>query len=310
MRAGPNTPPHAKADSQEGFIAPEWFPAELAAIRYAVGRGIIVVEAAGNGAEDLDDPVYGDVEAFGRDWRNPFSGDGADSGAILVGAGAPPPGTHGTRHGADRSRLSFSNWGSRVDVQGWGLEVTTTGGFAGGPDDLYPGPDENAWYTNRFSGTSSATPMVAGALACVQGMLRAAGRPPLTPAEARTLVREEGPQQQSETTRPASQHIGRRPDLRAYHERVFHGAPLSDGVPRRPRSRAMATTITITIDNGDAVTVNPPSTFTGAKPHAENGARRTAQELMADPQWKGPSLAWRDADGELKVVDLGAMTSG
>ena len=31
------------------------------------------------------------------------------------------------RHGPDRSRLDFSNFGKAVDVQGWGREVTTCG---------------------------------------------------------------------------------------------------------------------------------------------------------------------------------------
>ena len=38
-----------------GYIAVEWWPDVFDAIRYAVGCGVIVVEPAGNGAEDLDD---------------------------------------------------------------------------------------------------------------------------------------------------------------------------------------------------------------------------------------------------------------
>ena len=95
----------------------------------------------------------------------------------MVGAGAPPPGTHGRDHGADRSRLDFSNYGALVDAQGWGREVTTTG-----YGDLQGGSIEDLWYTDQFSGTSSASPIVVGALGCVQGFLRAAGRAPLTPA--------------------------------------------------------------------------------------------------------------------------------
>src|SRR5207253_6497079 len=100
-------------------------------------------------------------------------------GAIVVGAGAPPRLLTGVDYGPDRSRLDFSNFGSMVDAQGWGQEVTTCG-F----DQLFA-PDEDRWYKLDFGGTSSATPMVAGALACVQGILRNAGKPPLTPARAR-----------------------------------------------------------------------------------------------------------------------------
>jgi hypothetical protein len=303
QRVGPGTPRHPRPSSQEGYIAVEWFPAELAAIRYAVSRGIIVVEAAGNGEQNLDADMYEDVTAFGPDWRNPFGSNGTDSGAIVVGAGAPPPGIHDKDHGADRSRLPFSNWGARVDVQGWGLEVTTTGGYAGGPDDLRPGPDENRWYTNRFSGTSSATPMVTGALVCIQGMLRAAGRDPLTPQEARVLVREEGLLQQSEGDRPDDQRIGRRPDLRAYHERVFHGAPLIDGAISQPRSQDMATKITITVEpgeSGNGVQVVP----NGGAANASDSERFTIAELLADPQWKGPSLSFIGPDGERMEFDI------
>ena len=62
---------------------------------------------------------------FPAGWRNSFRRTNRDSGAIVVGAGAPPPGTHGRNHGPDRSRLDFSNWGALIDAQGWGREVTT-----------------------------------------------------------------------------------------------------------------------------------------------------------------------------------------
>lgn len=104
--------PRATGQGQEGFIAIEWWPDDFDAIRYATSRGIIVVEAAGNGAENLDDPIYNTPEAgFPSTWTNPFNRSNRDSGAIVVGAGAPPPGTHDQDYGPDRSRLDFSNWG-------------------------------------------------------------------------------------------------------------------------------------------------------------------------------------------------------
>ena len=196
---------------QRGYIPVEWWPDDFAAIQYAVGKGVIVVEAAGNGGENLDDSIYdARPDEFPPSWENPLNPANTSSGAIIVGAGAPPPGTHGvTVHGPDRSRLPFSNFGARVDAQGWGQEVTTTG-----YGDLQGGANQDEWYTNSFSGTSSASPMVVGALACVQGVLRAQGRSLLTPETAMELLRTTGASQQDSPDRPATQRIGNRPDLR------------------------------------------------------------------------------------------------
>ena len=216
---------------QEGYIAIEWFPDDFDAILFATAKGIVVVEAAGNGAENLDDAIYNNPRiGFPPGWTNPFNRSNRDSGAIIVGAGAPPPGTHGRNHGPDRSRLDFSNYGSLLDAQGWGREVTTTGGLRYNAGDLQGGSDENEWYTDRFSGTSSASPIVVGAVGCCQGALRAVGRPLLTPADARNLLRTTGSPQTDappdpaasppDPGRPATQRIGNRPDLRAMFDEL------------------------------------------------------------------------------------------
>jgi hypothetical protein len=142
----------------------EWLPVTFDAIATATALGIIVVEAAGNGSVNLDDQSCNGL--FNRSTR--------DSGAIIVGAGDP----------STRARLYFSSYGSRVDVQGWGQSVTTSGyGGAFDPGDI------RQRYTHSFNGTSSASPIVAGSVLAVQGALKARGVALATPSEMReTLV--------------------------------------------------------------------------------------------------------------------------
>ncbi len=209
-RPGPRHNFQTRQD-QLGYIAVEWWEDDWAAIRYATNKGVIVIEAAGNGAENLDDALYSvRPGGFPATWTNPFNRANRDSGAIVVGAGAPPPGTHGRDHGPDRSRLDFSNFGALVDAQGWGREVTTTGyGWFQG------GSDERLWYTEQFSGTSSASPVVVGAVACVQGNRLAKGLALFTPAQMRNNLRTTGSAQTDAPGRPATQRIGNRPNLKS-----------------------------------------------------------------------------------------------
>lgn len=212
-RPGPRFNYQARED-QRGYVCVEWWPDDLIAIQYAVQKGIIVIEAAGNGAEDLDNPFY-DLAGpgFPEGWRNPLRGM-PDSGAILVGAGDTPE----AGVSKDRSRLDFSNHGSRVDCQGWGRNVVTAG--YGDLFRLADAPeDDGYWYTNTFGGTSSASPIVAAAVTCLQGIARKRGAV-LGSTEIRQALRETGSPQQYNV----SQRIGSRPDLRQLIHRLMPDA--------------------------------------------------------------------------------------
>jgi subtilisin family serine protease len=169
---------------QYRFVPMEYWPAEFDAIKAATAKGIVVVEAGANGGQDLDDPIY--VGAFDRNLR--------DSGAIMVGASNP----------SDQSAACFSSYGQRLDVHAWGAQVASTG-----YGDLDPSQqDPRRRYTKVFGGTSSASPIVTGAIAIIQGVRKANGLRPLTPREMRELL--------TSTGSPASgrKQIGPLPDLR------------------------------------------------------------------------------------------------
>jgi subtilisin family serine protease len=212
-------PLHVEGEGEVGAVAIEWYPADFLAIRAATQRGRIVVAAAGNGNQYLLHPAYdAPPDGAAAPWSsNPFRRDpGGDSGSILVGAGAPAAILSSQAHGASRSRLPFSNWGPCVDVQGWGEDVVTAG-----YGDLDHEDEEDRAYTASFRGTSAAAAMVAGAVACLQGAVKARGADPLTPSEVRDWLRAAASGQQDEPGRPALERIGGLPDLRALLEGVF-----------------------------------------------------------------------------------------
>lgn len=168
-----------------------WVPVEESqgdfdAIRNATARGIVVVEAAANGGQDLDVPFF--ERRFDRSLR--------DSGAILVGAGMPYTG----------APEGFSNFGRRVDVHGWGSGVMTLG-----YDSMVPGAggDARQRYRSSFGGTSSASPIVAGAAAAIQSIRRFFGVGLLTSVEMRNLLRDTGTQGVA-----SPRNIGPLPNLR------------------------------------------------------------------------------------------------
>lgn len=194
--AGPNY----QGTGDFGLVAVEWDRETYDAIVSAIGNHTVVVEAAGNGAQNFDAPEYG--RDNGGHW--PFL-PANDSGAIIVGAGAAP--VNGST--VDRSRLGFSNYGSTVDLQGQGESVTTTG-----YGSRYNAEGVNVLYANNFNGTSSATPNVAAACAILESLQWDRFGYELTPAQVRVALRATGSPQQNGQF-PVSQNIGPRPDVMA-----------------------------------------------------------------------------------------------
>jgi hypothetical protein len=158
-------------------------PAVFFLIRLATALGIVVVEAAGNGAVDLDS-----IKLFDRTFR--------DSGAILV-ASASSASPH--------SPMPDTCFGSRVDCYGWGENVVTL-------KTSLDGTDTTA-YTSHFSGTSAAAAIVAGAALAVQGFAQAHLKGRFGPWELRAILRD--PAIGTPSQNPPMDRIGVMPNLRA-----------------------------------------------------------------------------------------------
>lgn len=146
------------------------------AIRLSTKSGVIVVEAAGNKNLDLDALTDDNGKhILNRNLAAEFQGD---SGAIMVGA----------CHSANphirwvSSPNKGSNFGSRIDCHAWGENVFTTG-IQGS------NPPPNSYF--NFSGTSSASAIIAGVCIIIQDLQRRIGfNPgfPLAPNVMRQIV--------------------------------------------------------------------------------------------------------------------------
>jgi hypothetical protein len=168
------------------FVPMEALPAWYDAIKELTDRGIVVVEAAGNGNVDLDHP----------DFDGRFDRKRRDSGAVMVGSICA----------RNAVRAPFSNHGTRVDAAGWGCwdAATTTSGAEDA--DLWSEFDN--WYTSGVASPASANPIVAAAAASLSGYARVKGAT-LGSTDVRVLLNATGTPLDGAATR-----IGTQPDLK------------------------------------------------------------------------------------------------
>lgn len=179
-------------------VFPDYGPADVKMavwdlVKAATDDSILVVAASGNGNQNLDGASY-------EGYRNR-----GDNGSILVAGGKPE----------DQSKTSSSGYGDMVRLQGWGYYVTTTGGSKIKEYVLQSG--SHADYTSNYTGTSSATPVVAAAMGLVQSWAKKYQDRYLGPYEMRELLVSTG------TPATGEKNIGPLPNVEAAIKKLKEG---------------------------------------------------------------------------------------
>ncbi|MFQ5399626.1 MAG: chitobiase/beta-hexosaminidase C-terminal domain-containing protein [Anaerolineae bacterium] len=191
---------------------------------------MIVVEAAGNGSENLDDPFY----LTAKPGHTPFTAVN-DSGAIIVGSANSAWTTY------PRTRAATSTYGSTVDLNGWSMHL-----IAPGYGDYYNNDGASLSYT-LFGGTSGASPMITAAAAIVQANTIAKNGSPASPTSVKQMLQDNSTPQESVN----GENIGPMPDLRQAINAIWNlpnpAAPIIT-----PASGAYNMPMQVTIDYGDA----------------------------------------------------------
>ena len=163
------------------YVPVEFYQGMFDAILQASALDRIIVEAGANGGQNLDDTLWYD-SLFYPEYRF--------SGAIMVGA-----------TNWEHLPHSWSNHGVRMDVHGFGSSVYTLG-----YGDLSGSGSSS--YTRSFSGTSSASPIVVGACAILQGISKSVDGRIMGHDEMRTML-----QTWSTPQIPDPLQVGPMPDL-------------------------------------------------------------------------------------------------
>jgi serine protease len=260
------------------YVCMEWWQGNYDAIANSTALGRICVEAGGNGSADLDNAIY--EGKFDRSVR--------DSLAVLVGAGTP----------YDMDPEWFTNYGSRIDANGWGSAIVTTG-----YGDLYSSEGDDYWYTSDFGGTSGASPMLVGVCCVAQSVYKAlAGGEVLDPLTLRSAITETGAPQPE----PVTQYIGPRPNLEALlqHDifdvegvkwnRDIYACDMSASITVRDSSASGSVNVTVQSDT-------EPAGETIVLPEIESGVFETDITLTSDPPQSG--------DGMLSIVHDDAISA-
>jgi serine protease len=222
--AGPNA-----GSGQTGLVPTEWNVNVYNSIKLATGIGIIVVEAGGNGSENLDDSDYSPSSGIGS--HQPFKTSN-DSGAFIVGSANSP------YTSSPHSSRTSSNYGSTVDLHGWGHDIVTSGYGA-----YYNDEGKNLWYTNNFGGTSGASPMITAAAAIVQANYKLKNGSYATPTQVKSILQDTG------TPKVGTQNIGPQPDLMAAINDIW-GFNTPNSPTINPASGAYNMPLQVTIGYG------------------------------------------------------------
>ncbi|MEV2910355.1 putative mucin/carbohydrate-binding domain-containing protein [Paenibacillus larvae] len=246
--------------SPVGYVPVETNAADFDAIKYATNKGITVVEPGANGSVNLDTFTKDGKYIFNRN-----SPDFKDSGAIVVGAGSST---------VPHKRLNFSDYGSRIDVYAWGENVTTT----------YSNDNNSSvknLYTNYFSGTSSASPIIAGAVVNLQGIAKAKLGRPFTPEEVRDLLSD--PDTGTPSNNPSSDRIGVMPDLK----RILNKLEIYPNLPTAP------TGLRVTDIQANRVTLqwNPSESNIGIKGYDIYRNNTLIERVFSSTEFKDRGLA-------------------
>lgn len=183
----------------DGVPLPSGYPIEIVdhwldAIRLAVMQGITVVEPAGNPSPssssfDLDNAKWPPSGPGSRS-LDPADPTFIDSGAILVGACQPVPVADDLH-----DRMNHAWFGKRIDCYAWGDSVLSTRCYGIDYNDgqtketCDDGVPAEPTY-GRYSGTSSASAIIAGVAAIVQQMHQAALSTAASPGRIRELLRD------------------------------------------------------------------------------------------------------------------------